>query len=81
MQRIEKKMKQNGFQKLQEKESCVYFEKIIERQNDYYQLCVCFDKRNEKMKFKSVFVIDEKMDLQVLEPTKAEKIFQHFKIS
>lgn len=71
---IEKKLYQMGFEKLQEKESMIYYEKNDEKE----QIYIIFDKKNKKIKSMDSYEIRDGQ-MNVSEPNRrVKKAFQAY---
>jgi len=60
MFKLERELTKIGFNRLQEKEDCVYFEKMIEQSKDEtHQICIVYDKKKKKIKSMDTFMIND----------------------
>lgn len=69
MKTLEKHFYQLGFEKLQEKEDFIYFEKTISdrKKDETHQLCIRFDKKKNKINSMDTFLINS-LEMKLLEP-------------
>lgn len=57
MKKLEKTLKDMGFNKLQEKEDCVYYESYVEDKGKSHQTCIVYDKKKKKIKSMDTYSI------------------------